>query len=105
MKIEELTQEQIERAKSLATNEERVAYLKECGVDLEDDSLTAVAGGRHKTTGTVKFKKDDCKKNPKGSKVHKWKKTGRTKPGRWFGIVDDVEYRCEYCGETTWKLW
>ena len=102
MRIEELTQEQIERAKSLATNEERVAYLKECGVELEDDSLTEVAGGRAKKS---RDKTHDCHKNPKGGSYHKWVKTGRKKPGRWIGIVDDVEYRCEYCGETTWKLW
>ena len=101
MKIEELTQKQIDRAKSLATNEERVAYLKECGVELEDDSLTAVAGGR----GDRRDESDDCKKNPSGSAFHKWKKTGRKKSGRWIGIVDDVEYKCEYCGKTYWGLW
>ena len=45
MKIEELTQEQIEKAKSLATDEELLAYLKECGVELDDDMLAEIAGG------------------------------------------------------------
>ena len=45
MKIEELTQEQIEKAKSLATDEELLAYLKECSVELDADMLAEIAGG------------------------------------------------------------
>ena len=45
MKIEELNQEQIEKARSLATDEERLAYLKECRVELDDDMLSEVSGG------------------------------------------------------------
>ena len=62
MKIEELNQEQIEKAKSLATDEERLAYLKECRVELEDDMLSEVSGGKR----SIEF---GC--------VHEWEKTGK----------------------------
>ena len=38
--------EQIGKARALATNEERLDYLKECGVELDEDILANVAGGK-----------------------------------------------------------
>ena len=99
MKIEELTQEQIEKARSLATNEERLDYLKACSVELDDDVLAAVSGGA--TPGGTS---DKCTKNPKNW-LHKWEKSGRRRKGRWIGLVDDVEYECVYCHKTYWGLW
>ena len=46
IKIEELNPEQIGKARALATNEERLDYLKECGVELDEDILANVAGGK-----------------------------------------------------------
>ena len=57
MKIEELNPEQIGKARALATNEERLDYLKECGVELDEDILANVAGG--KDTKTSKGKESE----------------------------------------------
>ena len=102
MKIEELNPEQIGKARALETNEERLDYLKECGVELDEDMLANVAGGKVKSTG-AKRKKKECSVSPDGA--HEWEKTGNRKEGRWIGIVDDVEYRCKHCGKVEWKLW
>jgi hypothetical protein len=101
MKIEELNPEQIGKARALETNEERLDYLKECGVELDEDMLANVAGGMVKTG--PKKKKKECSESPDGA--HEWEKTGNRKKGRWIGIVDDVEYRCKHCGKVEWKLW
>lgn len=91
MKIEELNQEQIEKAKSLATDEERLAYLKECRVELEDDMLSEISGGFDH------IHLPDCS--------HEWKKTGKRRRGSFLGWVDDVEYKCEKCGKKEWHNW
>ena len=101
MKIEELNPEQIGKARALETNEERLDYLKECGVELDEDKLANVTGGMVKTR--PKKKKKECSESPDGD--HEWEKTGNRKKGRWIGIVDDVEYRCKHCGKVEWKLW
>ena len=90
MKIEELSQEQIEKAKSLATDEERLAYLKECGVELDADMLAEVAGG-------IDDFEIKC--------VHAWKKTGKRRKGWFIGWIDDVEYKCTKCGKKSWQAW
>ena len=103
MKIEELTQKQIEKAKALATNEERLDYLNECGVELDDDMMAEVAGGgRVGEDGGYLIAIDGCKKGPNKGGPHKFEKTGKRKRGRWLGIMDDIEYRCVYCGHTEW---
>ena len=79
MKIEELSREQIERAKALETNEERLDYLKECGVELDEDMLADVSGGRFTDTTSSGY----CPAR-KGRKVHEWKKTGKTKNGHYL---------------------
>ena len=39
------------------------------------------------------------------SNEHKWKKTGKTRPGRFFGDSwPDVEMTCTKCGLTGWTL-
>ena len=60
MKIEELNPKQIRKARALETNEERLDYLKECGVEVDEDTLAIVAGG--KDTKTSKGK--ECEKSP-----------------------------------------
>ena len=104
MKIEELTQKQIEKAKDLATNEERLDYLKECGVELDDDMIAEVAGGKVPGLDRDGYLNDiyGCKKGPNKGKAHKFEKTGKRRRGRWLGIMDDIEYRCVYCGHTEW---
>ena len=91
MKIEELNQEQIEKAKSLATDEERLAYLKECDVELDDDMLSEVSGG------IETLRRSGC--------THIWKKTGNRRRGWFIGWIDDVEYKCERCGKKEWQAW
>ena len=99
MKIEELSREQIERAKALETNEERLDYLKECGVELDEDMLADVSGGG---ITDADWKPGSCPAR-KGGKVHEWKKTGKTRKGRFLGLIDDVEYMCIYCRERRWN--
>ena len=60
MKIEELNPKQIGKTRALETNEERLDYLKECGVEVDEDTLANVAGG--KDTKTSKGK--ECEKSP-----------------------------------------
>ena len=100
MKIEELTQEQIEKAKSMATNEERLSYLKECGVELDNDMLTEVAGGNVRDCETYY-----CQKGPNRRNPHNFEKTGKRRKGKLMGIIDDIEVKCIYCGRTTWRPW
>mgnify|MGYP007013951791 CR=1 FL=1 len=96
MKIEELTQEQIEKARSLATNEERLDYLKACGVELDDDMLAEVDGG-HGIYTTLNGRV--CQKGPHKLKPHKWEYTNRTIK-QFFGLLEFKEVRCIYCGIT-----
>ena len=103
MKIEELTQEQIEKAKSLATDEERLAYLKECGVELDDDMLTEVAGGGPaKPRSHTKTEKAYCQSGPNFRKPHKWAYTGGSKKG-FLGFGELKEVKCIYCGFKKWS--
>ena len=94
MKIEALTQEQIEKARSLATNEERLAYLEACGVELDDDMLAEVAGGKKIIGNSI----ESCKKGPNKNKPHKWVYTGRTIK-KFFGLFEVKEVKCIYCGK------
>ena len=93
MKIEELNQEQIEKARSLATNEERLDYLKACGVELDDDMLAEIDGG-HLFFHYV----DTCQTGPNKGKQHKWKYANKTK--KLFGLWEFKEMECVYCGKT-----
>ena len=93
MKIEALSPEQIEHAKALETNEERLAYLKECGVELDEEVLSHVAGGIN--GGEINCKAPN---NPFGR--HRWAATGKRKKG-WL-IFDSKEYVCRYCKATCW---
>ena len=97
MKIEALSPEQIEKARSLATNEERLDYLEACGIELDDDMLAEVAGG------TVSHDSDIyaevCHSGPHKNKPHKWKYTNRTIK-KFFGLFVFKELRCIYCGKT-----
>ena len=93
MRIEDLSSEQIEKVNALATDEERLAYLKECGVELDDDLLSEVAGGADQNG-------DAC---PNGGN-HNWVKTGkRRKRGGWaLAIYQSCEYKCTKCGKCKW---
>ena len=97
MKIEALTQEQIEKARSLATNEERLDYLEACGVELDEDMLAEVAGGGPSSEGN-----ETCKTGPNRRKPHKWVYTNRTIK-KFFGLFEYKEVRCIYCGITRMK--
>ena len=109
-----------EKAAAAKTEEERLSFFadtaREMGYDvseeeirealvqmqqedivvLEDDAMEDVVGGwkgaPHERRG--------CPKNNYHS--HEWVKTGNTRKGRFIGLLDDVEYRCKYCGVTEW---
>jgi len=66
-------------------------------VVMDDDMLEGVSGGT--TRGAVDFA--ECPKRKKGL-GHIWDETGNTRPGSIMGWIDDVEYKCKYCGEKYW---
>lgn len=45
MKFEDLTNEQIEKAKECTTREEKLAFIKEYSIEVPDDMLDGIAGG------------------------------------------------------------
>jgi hypothetical protein len=97
MKFEQLTSEQAERAKGCKTDEERRAFLEDIGIELTDEQIEGIAGGRKKNLSPS----SKCPAND--DKGHKYVYTGRTRPGSIFGDWwPDKEKRCEYCGDTYW---
>ena len=102
MKFEDLTNEQQEKAKACKTYEERLAFIEECGIELEDDMLDDVSGGGQPCWDKTPHKtnKHECPKRNRG-KNHEWEKTGREKSFLYFWT--DREYRCIYCGKTEWR--
>ncbi len=96
MKIEELTPELMEKANRCETREERMAFIEENGIELSDEQLEGIAGGKSSLD-----RPDVCEENPFGG--HNWELTGRTAPGEWFGdLWPDKEKRCTYCGKRKW---
>ena len=82
---------------------------------LNDDELATISGGNFigdfvdiyldaQTRNTpCKRVWDDEQKA--WSNEHKWEKTGKTRPGRFFGDDwPDVEVKCRKCGKTGWAL-
>ena len=57
MKFEELTPEQIEKAKKCETREERMAFIKENGIELTDEQLESVAGDAPSAIAKTNLKK------------------------------------------------
>lgn len=102
MKFEDLTNEQIEKAKACTTEEARIAFLKEYSIEIPDDMLDEISGGKKygKNRGTM----TECPAGGyKGNGQHRWRKTGQQRPGNYFGNVwKDDEYRCDYCGALKW---
>ncbi len=45
MRTQDMTPEQIEKAKALQTPEEMFAYARDNGIDLTDEEMDAIAGG------------------------------------------------------------
>lgn len=102
MRFEDLSPKQVERAKGCETAEERMAFVAENGIELTDEQLEGIAGGRHTPPWKVKTV---CPKSPAfdGDGPHKYVPTGRTRPGRIFGdLWPDKEERCKYCGDVKW---
>lgn len=102
MKFEDLTNEQIEKAKACTTEEERIAFLKEYSIEIPDDMLDEISGGAKRY-----HKSQTCTECPAAGERtnghHKWRKTGQQRPGNYFGNVwKDDEYRCDYCGALKW---
>ncbi len=84
MRIEDMTSEQIEKAKECETTEQRLAFIKEIGLELSDEQLDTIAGG-----GAI-----GCFFG-----FHDLEKTG-AETGPWNGRLK--EFRCKDCGETFW---
>ncbi len=96
MEFENLTNEQIEKAKACTTPEEKLAFLKEYSIEIPDDMLDDVGGGA--IGGAARNR---C---PQGGK-NRWAPTGRQRPGSIFGDYwKDNEKRCEKCGALDWFM-
>ena len=103
MKLQDLTNEQIEKAKTCTTREEKLAFLKEYSIELPDDLLDEVSGGSD-ATHCISDGVNDCPNSPSAFNTHEWERTGRTKPGEIFGeLWPDHEERCVYCGALQWS--
>ena len=90
MKFEELSPEQIERAKKCETLEERMAFIADEGIELTDEQMDSIAAGKKKRSG--------C-----DAGFHNWERTGKTRPGSvWGDIWPDHEVRCTECGKVEW---
>ena len=101
MKFEDLTNEQIEKAKECTTREEKLAFIKEYSIEVPDDMPDGIAGG-YEDGGPGQY--PTCPKGKSPYFTHKWEKNGKTRPGTIFGDVwPDHEYRCTYCGETEYR--
>lgn len=92
MRMEDMTPETLEKAKRCETREVRMASMEEGGIELTDEQLEGISGGHY----TAK----KCPASKRNDGDHNWRETGNTRPGRY--IIDDVEKRCTYCGETIW---
>jgi hypothetical protein len=91
-----LTPELIEKAKKCETLEERMAFIEDNGIELSDEQLESIAGGR-----SMLDLPDICEENTLGG--HNWEPMGRTAPGEWFGdLWPDKEKRSTYCGKKRW---
>jgi hypothetical protein len=104
MRIEELTAEQIERAKKCETAEERMAFIQESGIELTDEQMEAFSGGvANFPWRKTMYSSKECPKAPEGVEVHNYQWTGRTRPGKvWGDVWPDYEQRCTYCGNEVW---
>ena len=97
MRFEDMTPEMVERAKGCETAEERTAFIRENGIELTDEQLEGIAGGK-------KFGESSSSQCPNNKDGHSWVPTGRTRPGKiWGDIWPDYEKRCRHCGEVDWK--
>ena len=95
MKIEELTPEMVEEAKKCETPEERLAFIRENGIELTDEQLEGISGGGWDSG-------DVCPKDPTGKKSHKWERTGREEICYNLSPGMQYEYRCANCGDMKW---
>ena len=82
---------------------------------LNDDELTTISGGNFiddfidiyldAQERNVPCKNVWDEKRKGWRNAHKWEKTGKTRPGRFFGDTwPDVEVKCTICGLTGWAL-
>ena len=82
---------------------------------LSDDELATISGGN--VFGDIvdiyldaQTRNTSCKRvwddqQKAWSNEHKWEKTGKTRPGKFFGDTwPDIEIRCTKCGLTCWAL-
>ena len=60
MKLEDLTPEQMEKAKAMKTPEELLEFAKSEGYELSDDELSAVSGGRWSGCEAFRCESDTC---------------------------------------------
>ena len=96
MRFEDMTPEMIEKIRGCETDEERRAVLEENGIELDDEQLDGIAGGR-----VVPYNYEPpvrCKHSRRDDGKHFWGFTGIVSNGgmRLFA--------CVWCGETAWSL-
>ena len=97
MRFEDLTPEKIEQAKECKTADERLAFVKENGIELTGEQLDALAGDLKKVG------KKESLMSPTGK--HVWEDAGRTRPGEvWGNVWPDKEIRCIHCGKPDWRV-
>ncbi len=82
---------------------------------LNDDELTTISGGSF-IDDIIDIYNDAADRDTKciygwdnvrkcWTDEHAWEKTGKTRPGRFFGDDwPDVEVKCRRCGKTGWAL-
>ena len=75
--------------------EDRKAFIQENGIELTDEQLEDISGGKRVAGAPKRY--------PKSKKGYKWVSTGRTRPATiWRNIWPDYECRCTHCGALDW---
>lgn len=96
----ELRAELKEKAQNCETAEERMAFIREHGIELTDEQLECIAGG---VIGPKRAEDAVCPNND--GKSHHFVRTGRKRPGKIFGDWWPYkEERCELCSKTRWAF-
>ena len=68
-------------------------------VVVDDDMLEGVAGGHYWDSAGLA----ECPKRP--GNAHSYIETGNRRSGSIIGWIDDVEYKCKYCGDKYWGFY
>ena len=101
MKMENLTDSQIEKARACRTMAERLDFLRDNHIELTPEQMELVGGGVADRPGQH-ADRSECSSSPDG--FHKWVFTGQTRPGTaWGDLWPDYNHVCTHCGKQEWK--